>query len=182
VTDWIADGLSAAAFLLAGASFFEGRRRGGRQEAIEARVAGIEEERRADELRPRLVVEDVPEEAFDDWGFTVRVRSECDRLLHVGQVAIVQDPAAPGAIAAMVSRRASGTVQREDIDATVQPHGGFKLELTRRHSLQRTDGTGRVTLQVDEPGTSRSWSITLVVPVPPVAGEAPHVDAGRDGQ
>jgi hypothetical protein len=38
----------------------------------------------------------------------------------------------------------------------VQPHGGFKLELTRRHSLRRTDGTGSVTLQVDEPGTSRS--------------------------
>jgi hypothetical protein len=181
VTDWIADGVSCVAVLLAGASFVDGRRRGRRQEALEARVAQIEVDRRAEELRPRLVVEEVPEGRFDDYGFTVRVRSECDRALHIGVVRIVEDAAAPSALAGMVSRRGTNHVRQEEIDTPLQAHGSFKLELVRRHSLQRTDGTGRITLQVDEPGTDRSWPVTLVVTVPQLAGEAPHVDpAGND--
>jgi hypothetical protein len=110
------------------------------------------------------------------------VRSECDRPLHVGEVRIVEDAAAPSALGGMASRRASGYVQYEDIDTSVQARGAFKLELTRRHSLQRTDGTGRITLQVDEPGTTRAWPITLVVEVPRLPGEAPHVGSAGDGQ
>lgn len=180
MTDWVADSISCAAFLLAGLTFLDGRRRGRRQEDIAARVAQIEDERRDEELRPRLVVEDAPEERFDDYGFTVRVRSECDRPLHIGEVSIVEDPAAPSALHAMPSRRTSNRVQREDIDTTVQPHGAFKLELIRNHSLQRTDGTGRITLQVDEPGTGRSWPITLVVKVPWLPGEAPHIETAGE--
>ena len=116
VTDWIADGASCAALLVAGLSFLDARRRAGRQEAVEAKVARIEEERRAEELRPRLVVEEVPDGRFDDLGFTIRVRSECDRPLHIGEVTIVEDAAAPSALAALVSRRVSGLVQHEDID------------------------------------------------------------------
>lgn len=176
MTDWIADGVACVALLLACASFVEGRRRGLRQEAVEARVAQIEEDRRAEELRPQLVVEEVPEGRFDDYGFTVRVRSECDRALHIGVVRIVQDAAAPSALAGMVSRRGTNRVQQEEIDTPLQARGSFKLELVRRHSLQRTDGTGRITLQVDELGTDRSWPITLVVTVPRLAGETPDVE------
>lgn len=169
VTDWISNGVSGVALLLAGLSYFDGRRSGRRQEAVEAKLTQIEEDRRAEELRPRLIVEEVPDGCFDDYGFTVRVRSECDRPLHVGEVTMVEDPAAPSALAGMVSRRGSDVVQHEDIDTAVQAHGAFKLELRRRHSLQRTDGSGRITLQVDEPGTPRSWALTLIVAVPPVS-------------
>jgi hypothetical protein len=175
VIDWFADAVSCAALLLAGGVAVDNRVRSRRQEA---RVAQIEEARRAEELRPRFVLEGVPEGAFDDYGFTVRVRSECDRALHISTAKLVNDPAAPSALAGMVSRLGSGYVQEEDIDVAVQPHGAVILELTRRHSLQRTDGTGRIVLQVDEPGTALSWSIVLTVDVPRLSGEAPHVAGG----
>lgn len=64
-------------------------------------------------------------------------------------------------------------MQREDLDVTLNPHGSLPLELVRRHSLQRSDGVGRVTVQVN-PGTGRSWPVSVVVKAPLIYGEAPH--------
>lgn len=200
MTDWISDGVAAAAALVAAVSFIDGRRQGRRQQATDkmaaqaqaaateaqrvaaaaqAAVAQVETERRAEELRPVFVVEEVLNERFNDDGFTVRVKSQCDRPLHVSEVVVVEDPQLPSALAGMLMPTSTNIVQKQEMDEPLRPHGAFKLELIRRHSLQRTNGTGQITVQIEEPGTDRSWQITLVVEVPRLPGEAPHTGGGR---
>jgi len=158
MTDWLADAVSCAALMLAGATFLDGRRRAGRQEAVEAKVAQLEEDRRSEELRPEFNLEEGPP-TYDDIFFVVRVRSHCDRTLHVGSVSVMQDG---GALAGLgISRQAGTWTNGRDLDLQLPPYEAFELELARRYPHQR--GTGRITLQVDEPGTRRNWTIELVV-------------------
>ncbi len=114
MTDWVSDLIAGAAGIVAVAAFLDGRRRGTRQAATEQAVAKIEAERHAEELRPRLSIDESPWPQAEGT-CTVRVRSQCDRGLHVSGVRVLERPALPSAVAGIVVPTTSSIVQHRPI-------------------------------------------------------------------
>jgi len=125
------------------------------------------------ELQKQFVIEEGPVSLDDDeYTFSIRIRSTCERPLHVGWVRLVKDAAVPSALAGLLSPETNSTVDERNLDLALEPNGSFTLQLTRRDSLDGTDGTGRITVNIDEPPIPNWWPVPLVVAVPLAAGEA----------
>ena len=122
-------------------------------------------------LQTQFVLEQGPVSPDDKTAFSIQVHSTCDRALHVGWVRLVKDPAAPSALAGLLSPENS-VVDQLNLDLPLEPNGSFTLLLKRNESLDGTDGTGRITVEIDEPPDPNGWPVPFVVHVPLAAGEA----------